>query len=268
MSANSNRIEKIRDSTGNDAESLALLFSDSFIKDDGSVNGRLRAILEATEKTGVPGLQTGIKFSDSGFRDDFKDPWPDSANQVGHFLTAVGLSFNPAKVAQSFMGRRLRDWLGADGSLTDEAVALRLTIGHEKAPDPTMGTKVGGAIVGGIVGGVVAPWSGLAGPAGGAAAGAGIAILRKFRDQFAACTSADVQVFQDALRSLGTGSPLDLDTAKAKLRSIRVDESLSGNSYADLLLSLFGWRLGQDILAGKFAAGADVATWIRTNIKK
>jgi hypothetical protein len=268
MSANSDRIENIRDSTNNDAETLALMFADSFIQDDRTVTGRLRAVLNATEKTGVPGLQTGIKFSDSGFRDEFKDPWPDSANQVGHFLTAVGLSFNPAKVSQSFLGRRLRDWLGADASMTDQAVAIRLTIGHEKAEDPGTGTKAGGAVVGGIVGFGVAPWSGPGGVLGGAAAGAGIAILRKFREQFAACTDADVQVFQDALGSLGNQSPLAINTAKGKIRSIRVDESLSGNSYADLLLSLFGWRLGQDILAGKFASGADVATWIRQNIKK
>jgi hypothetical protein len=95
-----------------------------------------------------------------------------------------------------------------------------------------------------------------------------VAILRKFREQLAACTDADVQVFQDALGSLGNQSPLAINTAKTKIRSIRVDESLSGNSYADLLLSLFGWRLGQDILAGKFASVADVATWIRQNIKK
>ena len=65
------------------------------------------------------GLQTGISFHDTGFAADFKDPWPSSDNQVGHFLTAVGLSFNPAKVKQSFGGRSLRDWLGAPAAMSD-----------------------------------------------------------------------------------------------------------------------------------------------------
>jgi len=249
MSANSKRIERIRDTTGNDAETLALMFTDTGIRDDGTVAGRLKALLEATEHTVVPGLQTGISFHDSGFRTEFKDPWPSSDNQVGHFLTAVGLSFNPAKVTESFMGRRLRDWIGADASMTDEEVALRLTIGHEKSADPN--TKVAVAV------GV------LVDPVAGA-----LILLGAFQAQFAACTSADVQVFRDAERGLGRGSPLDLATADGKLRSIRVDSSLRGNSYQDLLLSCFGWRLGQDIKAGKFSSTGDVAAWVRTNIKK
>jgi hypothetical protein len=264
MSANSDRIEQIRDSAGSDAEALAQMFEDSRITDGGTVAGRLRSLLTATESSIVPGLQTGIKFHDSGFRPEFKDPWPSSDNQVGHFLTAVGLSFNPGKVSQSFMGRTLRDWIGANSAMTDTEVALRLTIGHEKAPDPSAWTAAGGGIIGGAAGGIFGP----GGMAGGAAAGAAIAILRGFRAQFAAATASDVQIFLGAEASLGTGSPLDLATASGRLRGIAVNPSNRGNSYEDLLLSCFGWRLGQWIGASRFAAKADVAAWVRTNIKK
>lgn len=265
MSANSDRIEVIRDAAGNDAEALAQMFEDSRITDDGTVAGRLREILDATESLIVPGLQTHIRFHDSGFRPEFKDPWPSSDNQVGHFLTAVGLSFNPAKVSESFMARRLRDWLGADSALSDTDVALRLTIGHEKAADPSGWTAAGGAAAGSVAGGLAIPFGG--GVIPGAVAGAGFAVLNAFRTQFAAATPSDVQVFLGAEASLGTGSPLDLATASTRLRGITVVSTNRGNSYEDLLLSCFGWRLGQWIRGGRFANKAAVAAWVRTNIK-
>jgi hypothetical protein len=259
MSANSSRIEQLRDATKNDAETLALIFEDTQIKDDGSIPGRLRAILDATERKTVPGLQTAIAFHDSGFKDVFKDPWPSSDNQVGHFLTAVGLRFKPAKVSETMMGRRLRDWLGAPDSMTDAAVAVRLVVGHEKAPDPTLARE----IIGAIVGEIVAPWSG----PGGAAGGTAVAILTAFRNQFAACTDADVTVFENAERDLGTKSQLDLTSANARLRSISVVSTNQGNSYQDLLLSLCGWLFGRLIGSGKFTSRGAAADWIRTNIE-
>jgi hypothetical protein len=256
MGSNVKAIERIRDSAPSDAEALAQMFESSALSDDGTPAGRLRAILEATESSIVPGLQTGIKFHDSGFRTEFTDPWPSSDNQVGHFLTAVGLSFNPAKVAQSFMGRRLRDWLGADASMSDSEVAMRLTVGHEKSPDPGAGTAAGGGFLGGILGGAV-----------GAGIGAAAAVLGAFRDQFAAATDSDIQVFTAAEKALGSSTPLDLAAANSKLRGgITVDPTGRGNSYQDLLLSLYGWRLGQWIKAGKFKTGAEIAAWVRANL--
>jgi hypothetical protein len=249
-------IEKLRDKAASDAEALAQMFESASVADDSTVAGRLRAILEATESRVVPGLQTGITFHDIGFRREFKDRWPSSDNQVGHFLTAVGLSFNPAKVAESFAGRPLRNWLGADSSMSDEEVAIRLCIGHEKAADPGPGT----AAVGGFLG------FGVGGGAAGAAVGAGVAVLMAFRDQFAAATDADVQTFRSAEANLGTAQPLNLAAAMATLRGIAVNPSLRGNSYEDLVLTCFGWRLGQSIKRGEFAARADVGRWIRTNI--
>jgi hypothetical protein len=263
MSANSAAITRIRDAAPSDVEALAQMFESSTIIDNGTVAGRLEAILAATEHAVVPGLHTGISFHDRGFRAEFRDPWPSSDNQVGHFLTAVGLSYNPAKVEQSLLGRRLRDWLGAPDTMSSTEVALRLTIGHEKAPDPSLWTAAGGAAVGGLIGGAI-PVPGTA-PIGAGAGGA-LAILGAFRDQFAAATAADVRVFTLAEMSLGTSTPLDLATADARLRGITVVSTQRGNSYQDLLLSLYGWRLGQWIRAGRFTSRADVAAWIRANL--
>jgi hypothetical protein len=253
MSANSDRIEQIRDNTKNDAETLAQLFTDTGISDNGTVAGRLRAILEATENFWVPGLQTGIEFHDSGFKQPFKDPWPDSNNQVGHFLTAVGLSFNPAKVQQQLLGQSLRDWLTAPAGMPDEHVALRLTIGHEKSPDPPLK--------------ILKPFAVLPLP-GPQTLAVAASILAYYKKQFLSATQQDMNVFYDAYTLLGTASPLNLSAANAKLRGgISVDETKYGNSYADLLLSLYGWLLGQWIRAGAFATGAAVAAWVRDNIK-
>jgi hypothetical protein len=288
MPNNAEAIQRIRNRTPSDAEALAQMFESPSIQDDRTPAGRLRAILVATEHPLIPGLQTGIAFHDRGFRAEFRDPWPSSDNQVGHFLTAVGLSFNPAKVGESFFGARLRDWMRAPLAMSAEEVALRLTIGHEKRPDPSVGTVVAGAtgglgeiaipaalggigipaVLGGI--GILAPF--VIGPVDaleistGPVAGAARAVLNAFRVQFAACTQADIQVFRSAERALGTGRPLNIAAAQAMLRGIRVVPTMRGNSYEDLLLSLYGWRLGQDIRRNQFRTGAEVAAWIRSNL--
>ena len=120
------------------------MFEDDEVIDDGTVAGRLQSILGATGHLVVPGLQTGIDFQDTGFAGNqepngpgFRDPHPSSRNQVGHFLTAVGLQFSPAVVSRPipFFGT-IRQMVQAPPTMSDADVALRLTIGHEKAPDP------------------------------------------------------------------------------------------------------------------------------------
>ena len=83
MSSESDAIAAIAKSANTDAEALVTLFSSSSIPGDASAAGRLRAILKGTEKFGVPGLQTGVEFHDTGFRREFRDPWPKSDNQLG-----------------------------------------------------------------------------------------------------------------------------------------------------------------------------------------
>jgi hypothetical protein len=245
-SANVDPIKKIRDGAGTDAEALAQIFSASTLTDDGTIPGRLRAILAATESSIVPGLQTGIDFHDTGFAADFKDPWPSSDNQVGHFLTAVGLSFNPGKVTATVAGKSLRSWLGAPSAMSDEEVAIRLCVGHEKSADPSKGLAVAAFVVDPFL--------------------APMYILTAFAEQFAAATAMDVAVFRRAVANLGAGRPLDKASAKSTIRSIAVTATSRGNSYEDLLLSVYGWRLGQDIKAGRPPSNSDNSDWVRKNL--
>jgi Domain of unknown function (DUF4157) len=272
---NKERIAAIRqEARNNDAEALARMFEDTYIVDDGTVQGRLRAILNATENSFIPGLQTGIEFSDEGFKGDrspggagFRDPHPSSRNQVGHFLTAVGLSFNPAKVEEIFMGRRLRDWLEAPNSMSKEEVALRLIIGHELAPDPSIKDAMIGAAIGGVIGGIIGPPG--SGPTS-AALDAARAMLDGFKRQFKQATDQDVLAFRQANVALGTALTMDMSAAETALKPIKdkINPKLRGNSVQDLRLSLAGWNLGQLISAGKFATGGDVAKWVRLNLKQ
>ena len=281
---NQSRIDAIRAETGlDDAEALARLFVDGAIRDDGTLAGRLRAILDATERRTIRGLQTGLPFLDAGFRGDqrrggtgLRDPWPSSRNQVGHFLTAVGLAFRPEVISASVFGRPLRAWLTADRALPDERVAKRLTVGHELAADPGW---VRGALAGGLVGGSVPPLAGIRGSTSivglivrsifGAVAGIGAEQLLGFRAQLARANEEDEATFDRALAALGTGPTMDMDAAEAALGPLfrRIDVNAKGNSFQDLRLSLLGWWFGEAIRRRTLVSGPEVAAWVRVNLK-
>ena len=222
-----------------------------------AAQSRLESILQATANPAVPGLQTGgaIKgWDDTGFRVEYQDPHPSSNNQVGHFLTAVALGTHPHSVRSSIgaswskgtgllrgLGGVLqrdpllrdlgvRDVVDPFGHYSDEEVAIRLMVGHEKVADPTTDPSV-------------------------------------FLRQFAAATTADVAVFRSAERLLGGTLPLNTSAAAQALRGISVNDQQRGNSYQDLLLSLVGWRLGGDIAAQGLKDGAAVAGWLRSTLK-
>ena len=223
---------------------------------------RLLSILDATENKSLQGLQTGgaaAGWHDEGFRAEFRDPHPSSDNQVGHFLTAARLGYDPdfvgragnagpraqIRAGEQTFGDRIRslaaEALGETGlsirssvapfsSLSNEEVALRLIIGHEKAPDPY-------------------PWQ----PEG-------------FLRQFSRASAHDVELFRQAEAALGTGPKLNLEAAIKILHGISVDDRMRGNSYQDLALSLVGWHFGKMIRSGQFANNAEVAQWIRANL--
>src|SRR5262249_10667533 len=95
-------IKRTLDESDFDLEFLAQLFEDPSISDAGTGNllqNRLPTILAASTDgsnngvTHFAGIYTGCQ--DRGFRDAFKDPWPSSRNQVGHFTTAVDMGFRP-----------------------------------------------------------------------------------------------------------------------------------------------------------------------------
>lgn len=280
------RVVAIRREAGeDDAEALARLFEDPAIGDgnDQSAVGRLRIILGATERPGIKGLHTGLPFLDVGFRGDrrrggagLRDPWPPSGNQVGHFLTAVGLAFHPAKVAEPVFGLPMRGWLGADPGMSDERVGRRLTVGHELSPDPGV---LRGVVVGALAGAAVPLAAGLRGrtavlavPVGSALGGLAGALAEQFlgfRRQYHRATDASERQFERALAALGPGPVLDLDAAETALRPLldQVDVDAPGNSYQDLRLSLLGWWLGRAIRRGTFRRGDEVAAWVRTHLK-
>jgi hypothetical protein len=132
---NKMRIVAIRDGSPTAVEAFARMFADPHIIDDGTVVGRLRAILDATQHRFVPGLHMGVAIGLTGFRPEFEDPWRSSTDQVGHFLTAVRLAYDPRFLSNPI----LQFLLGAWG---DEDIPLRLVIGHEKSPDPPNVTEM------------------------------------------------------------------------------------------------------------------------------
>ena len=130
---NRRRLIDIRDNASSDAEALAQAFESDEFEDDGTVEGRLRTILFLTKHPVISGLQTGIEFGDTGFREEYRDSnlWPSSSNQVGHFLTAVRLGFDP-----SFLDSPLNRYILSAGDEDVDTMALRLIVGHEKVADP------------------------------------------------------------------------------------------------------------------------------------
>jgi hypothetical protein len=86
----------------------------------------LERVLAYTQSPGLKGrfgVQFGAEFGDTGFREEFRDShlyaeqWGMSyldSNQVGHFLTAVRLGYNPVE---------------------NEDLSIGLIIGHEKVSD-------------------------------------------------------------------------------------------------------------------------------------
>ena len=126
---NKARIVKIRDEAPTAVEAFARMFTDAGIVDDGSVPGRLGAILAATEHRIVPGLHMGIPIGLTGFRKEFEDPWLSSKDQVGHFLTAVRLANDPRFLSNPIFRLLL-------GISSDSDLPVQLIVGHEKSPDP------------------------------------------------------------------------------------------------------------------------------------
>lgn len=240
--SNWQRIQQIRqEAGGNDAEALARMFEDEAILDDSTFEGRLRALLEATEHRwfprlrtflDVPGLQDCRGFGYQGFRPEFHDPWETSRDQVGHFLTSLGLALYPEKVKTRRLLLRLRDWVGAPRSMSNEEVAMRLIIGHEKRADPVLPDPL---------------------------------VLPKVRRQFACATAADVAAFRRALKSQGPDARLDLDRARPHLAQIEVGAG-TGNSWADVYLSLAGYYLAELVRSGRVSSPAEIAAWVRENL--
>jgi hypothetical protein len=226
---------------GNDAEALARLFEDHKVPDDGTPRGRVEMLLCATAHHWLPGLRGPLDvpglceihgYEDAGFRQLLVDPWRVSRDQVGHFLTAANMCLHPEVVRQQRLGVAIRSMIGAAPEMPDSEVAMRLAIGHEKAPDPWRYNPF-------------TPWW--------------------VRQQFRSAGDHDLAAFRAALSWAAEHEPIDVEALYARAVAIGPGTG-TGNSAADLTLTLLGYAFAQRVQGGAFPGRGAMAAWIRAHI--
>jgi hypothetical protein len=218
-------------------ELLAALFEDGQIADDNAavpLVNRLRTILGASSNGANGGLTHFAGFlagwSDDGFRTAFKDRWPSSRNQCGHFLTAVHLGFDPMKGfafanSQSSLGTFFG--MTTSGVPATEGICCRMIVGHEQVGDDA--------------------W---------------LAAIRQVKSP----SDDEVRTFFNAVVKCKPDPIVDLPKAQSLLASITVGND-TGNSREDLHLSLYGYIFGTRIRAGDLQELAQGSQWIRGNLR-
>jgi hypothetical protein len=175
---------------------------------------------------------------------------PNVSNQVGHFLTAVHLGYNPSFLAPTnglfgiFQSSGyVRQILGVPDDEPLDVTAKRLIVGHEKVADPDPGATH---------------------PERNAT----------YYRQYQSASPTDIGWFDAAVQFDRSGDTLGRGWALGKiLVSPRRQDWGMGNSIQDLGLSLKGWRLGRAV-AGKDAdqgettltSRGEIATWLRMHI--
>jgi hypothetical protein len=251
----------------NFAEALALVFEDTTISDtiiSNPLTDRLNNILAASADSFNNGMShfSGIfadwtdgtgesRRGDTGFKPVFQDfpLWPGSSMQVGHFMTAVHMGFEPHKLYQFVNSFLDPDTTPIWGPPTDpgsplrpgwwsahEQICVKLIIAHERVPDS------------GGYGQEVKFWN-------------------KLRTFFKVVTETDEDIFRRAFDGLGGGPQHDTDKALGNLSAIKVGNGY-GNSKQDLLLSLFGFKFGTMIRKGELTRIAEGGNWVRVNLKE
>ena len=215
-----------------DLEYLALLFEDATFTDSipgNQLQARVSKILNASADPSGP----GVIFS--GCRDrGFNNAFQDGGNQVGHFMTAVDMGFQPLTTA-NFVAQyisnpdNVRNPRVSPGQISlpwDQQVCIQLIVGHEQVEDH-----------------------------------ARLALAR----QAVSATRDEVWAFYTALNRIVLGRSRSLAVTRAALSSIRVG-TRDGNSIMDLHLSLYGYAFGRFIRNGRITTRADGAAWLRANI--
>jgi len=241
-----------------------------------SAQARLELVLEVTNRRLPFGLDAGIHFeidfSTCGLQERFNDEWLyrkywnqnpddlDTANQVGHFLTAVRLGYDPTFLVPllaleanlSVSVPQVRPLLPMDESI--EVTAKRLIVGHEKKGDPA--------------------------PTGSQARDA-LLTLRTIPLQYWAAEPEDVDYFDLAVAADRDWRTDLRDYYLGKILGATTTEDLpdlrerQGNSMEDLRLSVKGWRLGRAVagLDGnaqptekQLTTRLEVASWLRMHI--
>ncbi len=232
-----------------DLEALASSFESRSV-DDSSLRGtsrawrRLDAILSAFESD--PGVRFHASlsfFRDSGFYgthsfsdDGFADPHPSSQNQVGHFLTAVGLGFDSSVPDRRIRGvATMRELLGAPTSMSNDGVAIALCVGHELTADADEDASAPSQLA---------------------------TAQRQFAEGVAHPEYLDY--FRNAVEALGSDwRHPNLSAAEVWLRRIPVHTWQRGNSYQDLRLTACGFYLGRLVANGVITERAELAAFVR-----
>jgi hypothetical protein len=129
-------------------------------------------------------------------------------------------------------GVPIRVLAGAPRTMSDREVALRFTIGHEKAPDP----------------GRYDPW-----------------ILLKLRRQFRSATDADVARFREALQRLRGRVRVEPMEIRRLVTRVAVGEG-EGNSLQDLTLSLAAFWFASLVREGTLRTRGDAAAWVQHHL--
>jgi RHS repeat-associated protein len=211
-----------------------------------------KQILPETASSIIPDLQTGgftKRDASAGFRPEFKDPYPESSNQTGHFLTAVRHSLVGVDPR---VEKLIREKTGDTTTPTGPEFALRLDIGHELKADPGP--------------------AGLLGPIANKLNPFGSPAPDPFSEQYLMSTAADVKTFQTALKNLSSDPEATLDLVRLAKDLYSISSRIpkppsSGNSEQDLLLTAVGWKFGELLKAGKFKDSEQAARWLARNLK-
>jgi RHS repeat-associated protein len=265
----------IRDAP-NGIEALIQLFENELLPQyrpgKTTAQARLEFILAVTNRLVGNRIDVGIQFAiefqqcgerpDAGLRYEFRDDWmypaywdqpASTSNQIGHFLTAVRLGYDPSFLIPLLSRAevvRHAAWL--DEPL--DMIAIRLMVGHEKKGDPDPTTEKLGPefkeALDGIRTGVNIPF------------------------QYRKATREDVRYFELAVTADRAGENRTRDYYLALILGMTEAElrERGGNSMADLCLSVKGWRMGRAV-AGRdrpaekqLITRHEVADWLRSNI--
>ncbi|MCB1172796.1 MAG: hypothetical protein KDK39_04490 [Leptospiraceae bacterium] len=245
-------------------EGLAYLFEGRFwFYAHDSLNQRLQTIFTVTEireHMGVPGYVPGLHtarddFGSRGFKQRFNDH---STTQAGHFLTGLRLALDPAvvnQVVETPLGPAgsIRDQISAGdpraASMSDTELAVYLSIGHEKFPDPF-------GLHSALKAGSLDP-------------------RRIFIEQFRRATDADYGHFQQALAVLDKQTHPDFDSIEELLQQIGIQDERrrwgvlwhKGNSMADLRLTIAAFDMARRIQTGRIQTRIEAGDYIRQNLQ-
>ena len=189
---------------------------------------------------------------DHDFGAAFQDPWVGESDRQGnHFLTAVGLAYAPAAYVRTPLVQATLSGLEPNPDLlSDEELALRLIVGHEKSPDIAKSLSLR------------------------------VDLQRdSARSQYQSATYEDVVFFLMAaradaygqlrardcfLRNIIPGLPDDR-TSLLALRARGIDRL--GNSLQDLRLSVRGWRFGKMIRNRELSTLEQAWQWLNRNLR-